>query len=123
MCIAGESAERTEDPRSDERKRFRVFLFIFAKSILHELGHMFVTFLGRGSTGTPLGMNVQLVDRPQSTEGEAGRYLENLVFGGFVSVLRNPAEGDNQVCSYLPALIESLACELIHFLGRRMLPH
>ena len=122
MLIAGVNAEATEDPNSDERKRFRVFLFILAKSFLHELGHMFVTFLGKGDTDTPPRMNAQQVGSPQNTRGEAGRYLEDLVFGGLVKVMRNPAEDDSQVCAYLPSLMKGLSYELIHSLGRLMLP-
>lgn len=89
---------------------------------MHEIGHMFVTFLGRGKTLTPPRMYAPVAGSSQGTRGEAGQFLEYLIFGGHVTVLRNPAEGKGQVCSYLPALMEGLSYELMHSLGRHMLP-
>ena len=102
MCIAGKEAEIFSEPDSDEQKRFRTFLYIFATTILHELGHVFVIFIGRGATGTPPYIDAKIGDRRDSTLGEAGFYLEEEVFGGIMSVMRNPNEGNDQVYSYLP---------------------
>lgn len=118
MCIAGKRAEGFEDPNSDEAKQFRVFLFALAKTFVHELAHVFVTFLGRGKTDTPPDVHILL----DATTGEAGWYLEKLIFGGVISVYRNDAEYKEQVCSNLPALVDNIAYELIHPPGRHMCP-
>ena len=113
MCVAGTRAESSTDRDSHEQQRFRAFLFSFATSLMHELGHVFVTFLGSGKKGSPPPVYAQASDRSEGTKGEAGAYLENKVFGGVVTAMYNPAEGEDQVCSYRPALMEVLAYELI----------
>lgn len=99
MCIAGKEAERSNDPDSHEQKRFRAFLFIFATTFLHELGHVFVTFFGLSDLNTPPHIQAKAVVSSKSTLGEAGLYLEEEIFGGVIAVMRNPDEGNDQVCS------------------------
>lgn len=121
MCIAGIGAESSQDPDSKVSKRFRVFLFTFAKSFMHELAHIFVTSLGpTGKTRTP--PHIRGSEEGDDPTGEAGRYIENLIFGGRVIIIRNNAEGEGQVCSYSPTLMGGLAYELTHSLGRHMFP-
>lgn len=105
MCISGFIAEKSNDPNSADSKRFRIFLFIFAKTLLHEVAHMFITYLGLGKRGTPPHMYAPGAVSSTGKQGEAGRYLEYVLLGGRVSVMRDPAEGKGQVCSYLPALM------------------
>lgn len=121
MCLAGAMGEKA-DPTSDAQKRFRSLLFQLAVSFLHELSHMFLTFLGRGKVGTPPHMSVAVDGSSEAPGPEAGRYLETSLFGGFLNVFRDTAEDDDQVCSYLPTLADGLAWELIRPLGRLMLP-
>ncbi len=66
--------------------------------MLHELGHIFVTFLGLGETNTPPDMNIEVEGIPP-TVAEAGRYLEGLIFGGAFFLFRDPGVGEGQVCS------------------------
>ena len=46
-------------------------------------------------------------NEPKRSSGEAGRFVEKEIFGGLVTILRNPAEGEDQVGSVLPALINT----------------
>lgn len=98
MCAAATNPDGFNDPNSYWQRQFRAFLFTLAKSMLHELGHMFITFLGLGETHTPPSMNME-VEGDSPTVGEAGRHLETLVFGGAMLLFRNPAKGEGQVCS------------------------
>ena len=74
--------------------------------MVHELGHIYVTFLSMGETNTPDGIG------GYTSKGEAGSHLEILIFGGVVVALRNPAENDEQVCPYTRLLVGSEANEL-----------
>ena len=103
MCVAGTRAESSNDRDSHEQKRYRSFLFQFATLFMHELGHMFVTFLGLGEKGTPPPMKGDL----RGTGKEAGAHLETIIFGGVLFPMYNPDEGEDQhhqACSYPPAL-------------------
>lgn len=120
MCGTGVAAEGSVNPDSDEQQRFRVYLFTFAKSMLHEIGHMFVTFLTHGETTTPPHISGKVAGY-EGKRGEAGERLENLIFGGRVVVMAKPDDREDLVCFYLPALMENIVYELIHSLGRHML--
>ena len=105
MVAAGNRAEKSEDKDSLWPKRFRVYLFALAKSFLHEVGHVFITFLGTGRFKTPPRMDDLTGSKARNSQlerGEAGRKLESLVFGGRVYVLRNPEEDEDQVRPCLP---------------------
>ena len=97
MCVAGVRAITSHDPDSDDSKRYRTFIFTMTKTYVHELAHVFVTFLGRGSIKTPPELGAKKTFEPEMTRPEAGRYVEKAVFGGLISPMRNPAEDDDQV--------------------------
>ena len=68
--------------------------------MLHELAHIFITFLTHGEANTPPRISGQVAGSSErTTSGEAGDYLEDAVFGGRVTLKRNPTEGEGQVCS------------------------
>lgn len=85
---------------------------IHALTIVHELAHIFINFLGRGQRNTPESMADPSSDTSQASKGEAGAYLEYLMFGGRLLHLRNHAEGDEQVCPYMHLLAGGEAYEL-----------
>lgn len=74
----------------------------FASVLVHELAHIFVTFLAMGERRTPESMAAS--DTSRRSKGDAGTYLECLIFGGIRMSIRNPAEGDEQVCPYMRLL-------------------
>lgn len=90
LCAAGREAKRFSDRNSEMHQRYRRFLVIHACTMVHELGHIYVTFLSMGETNTPDGIG------GYTSKGEAGSHLEILIFGGVVVALRNPAENDEQ---------------------------
>lgn len=92
------------------------------KTYVHELAHVFVTFLGQGKIHTPPDVGAKKNFEPVMGEPEAGRYVEKAVFGGLISPMRDPAEDDSQVSQHLPALSEVVARELMDCLGRRTTP-
>lgn len=97
MRQAGKIAAGCSDRNSKEQQRYRTFVCKLALTFVHELGHLFVQYLGRGSVDTP-----RDASRTGKGEvGEAGAHLEVLLFGGCVVPTRNPDEDNEQVCSDL----------------------
>ena len=83
----------------DGRHRFRAFLFMPADILLHEMAHVFITYLSKGQSLTPSQVNT-LPTIKEETEGEAGRALEVLMFGATINYVHEPITGsqDDQVC-------------------------
>lgn len=85
---------------SKAHQRYRRFVMLLACTMVHELAHLYLTFLSKVGTNTPDSIKNDAEGTLRGSNGEAGAYLEALLFGGCVVVLRNPAEGDEQVCPY-----------------------
>ena len=69
-------------------------MYQLAIIMVHEMAHIFITFLTGGESNTP-------PSEPGGegfAYGEAGRDLENILFGGYHVYTRNLNEGDDQVC-------------------------
>ena len=96
MC-RWDKAESSKDPNSKEHKEFQVYLFSINKSCMHELAYIFVIFLGQGNSNTPPDLIAYHLNEPKRSSGEAGRFLEKEIFGGLIIILRNHAEGEDQV--------------------------
>lgn len=123
MCVAGVRAITSDDTNSVDSKRFRTFIFTMTKTFVHELAHVFVTFLAQGQIGTPPDVGApKTFELEGMTKPEAGRYVEKAVFGGLITPMRNPEEDDEQVSPQLLTLVGVVACELIDCLGRRTPP-
>ena len=85
--------------RSDyDNKQLRTFNFIFANAIFHELCHLFLTFLTKGRILTPPQFNARVKGYVEEGRGEAGRYMETMLFGGTLEYYRDRNHGDKQVC-------------------------
>ncbi|KAL9063751.1 MAG: hypothetical protein Q9161_009301 [Pseudevernia consocians] len=85
--------EKAKDGTNEDRKHsFRTFLFATATTFLHEIGHVFVTYLTAGRSDTPPEINALKVYIPESG-GEVGRALESLIFGGTLYFHRDPDSG------------------------------
>ena len=121
MCIAGRHAVEANDPNLDAPKRFRHFLFQYAVTMLHELAHIYITFLGLGKIDTPPHIASEVIKK-SSDIGESGRWLEEKVFGGRMIILRNTEEDDHQVYLKFACFGRSLAHELMCSTGRLRLP-
>ena len=82
---------------AENASRFRTFQFMFAVTFVHEIGgHVLVTFLTNGRRPlTPPSMTAAGYDN--TGLGEAGRYLEYVLFGGTMAFYRDPTQGDGQV--------------------------
>ena len=92
---------------------FRAFLFKTANGFLHEIGHVFVTFLAKDQDRemTPPQINALTVSAPQTDEpGEAGLFLEYYIFGGTLGYYHDRnggTEEDGEVCLlYVATLVE-----------------
>ena len=113
-------ATADSDKNSENHKRYRRFVYNTAMSLVHEVGHIFITYLTGGESGTP-------PSEPSGAGllyGEGGRDLEHDLFGGVHSCMRNLGDnmGDDQVCSYMCSSTERIACELTDALVWRPLP-
>lgn len=97
MCIAGRNAEEANDPNSDAPKRFRTFLFECAITMLHELAHVYVTFLRLDEMNTPPHISSSIKANKSPDISEAGWWLGELVLGGRMIVLRNTEEDEHKV--------------------------
>ena len=122
MVAAATRAHRTNDPSDNENKRFRTFIFLFANTFLHEIGHTLVTFLTKGRTSTPRHIRATIRGYSADGRGEAGRNLEEIIFGGTMEFYRDRADDDSQVrpcrCSLLSTTAHSLTYKLTYALAR-----
>lgn len=107
MVKAAKKAKRATTDA--ERNKCQAFLFREANSLLHEIGHVFITYLSRGqeSAGTPTTMKARIAWEKNPNEGEAGRKLEFLVSGGTMEYWVDPDTGTrpDEVCSHMVALV------------------
>ena len=105
MVKAAKKAKQATD--DTEREHHEAFLLKHAKTLLHELGHIFVTYLSRGRQGcsTPPTTNAPTYLEPWPGRGEAGRRLEYYVFGGTLAFLEYPIGETRKdaVCSLIVA--------------------
>ena len=112
MVEAATRAHRTNDLCDHENRRFRTFLFMFANVLLHEIGHVLVTFLTKGKTGTPQHVRPQLAGYSMPGTGEAGRSLETILFGGTQEYYRDLDDDDSQVSPHDGFSLYSIAITL-----------
>lgn len=119
MLVAAEDAKNSKDASSKEYKRYRTFLFLFAITFLHELGHLFISFLVKDGRDSPPQLSIDLVDDIHGDSTESGRLLEVLLFGGAVVPARDSADDVGQACLYFAFL--DIVHELTHASGWRAL--
>ena len=99
-AIGVESGQSIDDVVS---KDYRAFVFSIASAVFHEMGHVFITYLGRAEAVTPPQINAPILadQAPEGgRRGESGHSLEDMVFGGVVTVIADPICGSrhNEVC-------------------------
>lgn len=115
MCEAAKKAKKSNDSNSKESKRYRSFVFLHALTIMHELAHVFVTYLSRGGTDTPPELDA---DDITNAMGESGAFLEQLIFGGVVIHAHDPNDDAGQVCPCMHLWSKDFAHTLTHALVR-----
>ncbi len=88
-------AARTKaDTTANNRLNFHQFLFLYSSTLLHELAHAYITYLGLGRSNTPEEINEGILEGIVSgDEAEAGGWLEKTLFGGVVNEYREPVVG------------------------------
>ena len=93
MALAREKAKKTTDVT--ERENYEAFLFREVNCLLHEIAHVFITYLskGRPELATPTEMKGDLMYDKEPNKGEAGRKLEALAFGGTMEYMVDPDTG------------------------------
>lgn len=90
-------------------KNYEDFLFLEINCLLHEIGHLFITYLGLGKQQTPLSMSAETGYKDDPKVGEAGRRLEALILGGTMGYWVDADHGteDDEVCLQMVALIQN----------------
>ena len=80
---------------------YQMYTLQTAVTIFHEIGHVFISYLGKG-----------IIDTPEYPIGEAGFRLEKHVFGDRLNFLRDIRVGnrDHGVC---PSTIASVQGQLL----------
>ena len=97
---------------SVENRAFADFLFMSSNALLHEMAHVFITYLGRGEEDTPPS-STDATDATVETDSnyeyntEAGFDLEFGMFRGKVNYYNDPdnATPVDGVCSNIVALV------------------
>ena len=75
---------------------------MLAKSLLHGLAHILVSFLCEGLLDILPHVTVHIYGVPELTIGEAGRYIDIYVLGGLTTVIKDEKDRYNEVRSFLP---------------------
>ena len=87
--------------KDTDRERYHDWLFQISNSLLHEIAHVFVTYLSKGEQNTP---TYQRLWKPNPTPGEAGHALEVMIFGGPLEYRADPDTVTRVEDVCLPAL-------------------
>lgn len=92
MLDLKKKSNSAEDKEGHILNAYRIIKFQFVVTILHEIGHIFFTYLSEGLDNSP--------PHQSRKPGESGFRLEELVFGGELHFLRDKRLGDeeNVVC-------------------------
>ena len=109
MVAAAIAAYSSQDKDSLTSQEYRDFKFLFATTILHELSHIFLTYLTKGNELTPPSMRAFATTTAPTRAGESGHLMEQLVFGGQISFFRDHVVGslDTSVCSSIAPWVYS----------------
>ena len=106
MVQAAKKAKRATN--DTERKSYQAFLFREGNSLLHQMGHTFVTYLSRGgANGPPITTATEAWD-PSPNARVVGYTLEALIFGGTIEYWVDPDHGTSfdEVRSHLVATVQ-----------------
>ena len=96
--VAAATRASPRDHKHYDNEQYRTFTFLFANTLLHEIGHLLVTFLTKGRARTPVRMGALTKGYSQCSErGEAGRNLETIIFGGTMEYCHDYTHDDSQV--------------------------
>ena len=106
MLGAAILAQTSQDKDGGDSKDSRNFEFLFATVMLHELCHVFFTYLTKGHHFTPPSMKASVATAAPKNQGESGYLIEEMVFGGPISIFRDPIVGSSEtsVCSSIDCL-------------------
>ena len=87
------------DASRTSREDFKTYQFVIAIQLVHELAHVLITYMQEGLPETPDAEPFNHGVRGRS--GEAGWFVERLIFGGVVDPLPDTDRGMPQVRSRL----------------------
>ena len=101
MIAAAMVANTTPDKSHSIHQEYRTWVFTMASFAFHEISHIFITYLSNALEITPPSIKARVGSSADNEEGEAGRNLEERVFGGIVTFRREALfqTADEDVCS------------------------
>ena len=93
-------ANTTSDKNHSNHQEYRTWVFTMASVAFHEISHIFITYLSNVLETTPPSIKARVGSSADNEKGEAGRDLEERVFGGIVTFRREPLfpTADQDVC-------------------------
>ena len=94
--VAASKAAQSSSTDSPETIEYKNFESSFVLTLYHQLGHVFITYLGKGSISGPVYTITSKLAPAIMHEGEAGFALEVLTFGGAIMFLANSDEEDER---------------------------
>lgn len=95
MAVASKVAQNSSTD-SLESIEYKNFESSFVLTLYHQLGHVFITYLAKGSTGGPVYTITSKRANAIFHGGEAGHTLEVQTFGGVIMFLANSDEEDER---------------------------
>ena len=92
------AANRVDPKRGEDyfrKQDYRDFLFTISSCLLHEVSHVFVTYLTKGKEDTPISIIAHVRGcSPKDGLGESGWMMEQQIFGGVVTLMRPVSAAD-----------------------------
>lgn len=109
MVAAAKLVDPSKGYDHTDNKNYRDLLFMTSSWLLHEIGHVFVTYLTRGKEDTPISIIADVLGAsPEDEMGESGWLMEQRIFGGVVNPIHPVLTEDKSkpVCPDAVALAE-----------------
>ena len=81
---------RQNEESSQRIALFQVSFFRLVSAYIHEIAHLIITFIGHGRSDTPpQASGGRWARQPDTSEGEAGEFIERAMFGGVLDFYRD----------------------------------
>ena len=108
MCKALANSRKSQGRFSADARDHQNLCFLFANTLVHEIAHVFITYLSKGQDAMPPGLMPRLPGIVPLCGGISGKFQEEVVFGGISSFWRNRIIKDSERC--VSVLTASLVC-------------
>ena len=97
MCKALDMSRDSQGRFSAHARDHQNLCLLFANTLVHEIAHVFITYLSKGQDAMPPGLIHRLPGIVPLCGGQSDRSLEDVAFGGNSTVWRHPINRDGEV--------------------------